>query len=122
MDDRPREGDILDVVCVGGHHFTIRYGYYDEAERAISEPIPIYPCFIEEPVFTPEGRPLVTRMQDACEHYTTTGEGDGWCADCIYCLGNHQQIGVCQCEHRRKQNLHAPYSMHPVQADAPAIP
>lgn len=102
--DLPCEGDIFDIVSVGGHQFTIRYGYYEETERGTTDPIPIYPCFISEPRYTPDGMPLVTRVQDACEHYRTenTQEGDGWCADCIHCLSEQAHIGICRCEHRRK--------------------
>lgn len=101
----PREGDIHEVVCVGGHTFTIRYGYYNETERCTTDPIPIYPCFLSKPHYTAEGFPLVTRIQDACEYYFT-GEGsagDGWCADCLHCSGDQGEIGICQCVHRRKQ-------------------
>lgn len=103
----PREGDVHAVECVGGHSFTIRYGYYDESERHSTDPIPIYPCFISNPHYTTEGFPLVTRIQDACEHYFTGEEntGDGWCADCLHYSAGHTQIGICQCEHRRKQTL-----------------
>ena len=99
----PREGDIHEVIYVGGHSFTIRYGYYSESERGTTDPIPIYPCFITHPHYTEEGHPLVTRIQDACEHYQTEEEsgGDGWCADCVHCLNSHKEIGICQCEHRR---------------------
>lgn len=108
LSSTPREGDIHEVVCVGGHSFTIRYGYYSELERHSTDPIPIYPCFITKPHYTDEGHPLVTRIQDACEHYHTGGEtGDGWCADCIHCTGGHNEIGICRCEHRRKQPMTA---------------
>lgn len=99
----PHEGDIHEVICVGGHTFTIRYGYYTEAERNKTEPIPIYPCFITDPHYTPEGHPLVTRIQDACEHYQAgEGEtGDEWCADCVHCFNEHTEIGICQCPQRK---------------------
>lgn len=106
MQDRsPREGDIHEVVCVGGHCFTIRYGYYSELERGNADPIPIYPCFITEPHYTDDGHPLVTRIQDACEHYCVGDglDGDGWCADCIHCNITHNEIGICRSVHRRKQ-------------------
>ena len=99
----PIEGDIFDIVFVGGHRFTIRYGYYEEAERGTADPIPIYPCFIKDPHYTIEGHPLVTRVQDACEHYEPTGDGDGWCADCIHCASEGLEIGICKCDHRRKR-------------------
>lgn len=103
----PREGDVYEVVTIGGHSFTIYYGYYSSAERHNTEPLPIYPCFLTEPRFTAEGRPLVTRIQDACEHYTVSkdSDGDGWCADCQHFSGNHNTIGICQCEHRRLQKV-----------------
>lgn len=98
---KPKEGDIHEVVTVGGHSFTIRYGYYCEEERS-TEPIPIYPCFITRPHYTTEGHPLVTRFQDACSHYKAAETtGDGWCADCIHCSGTHREIGICRCEERR---------------------
>ena len=99
----PREGDVHEVVRVGGHSFTILYGYYTSAERQNTDPLPIYPCFITEPRFTPEGQPLVTRIQDACEHYSIgkEGDGDGWCADCRHFSGTHSTIGICQCVDRR---------------------
>lgn len=103
MNTKPREGDIYDVVPVGGHSFVIRYGFYEESERGVSDPIPIFPCFLTNPVHTDEGSPLVTRIQDACEHYIPTqGEGDGWCADCIHCQNWYTEIGICQCPRRQK--------------------
>ena len=105
MNAKPREGDIYDVVHVGGYDFIIRYGFYEEGERGASDPIPIFPCFLADPVHTLEGYPLVTRIQDACEHYFPgeNNKGDGWCADCVHCVGIHDAIGVCQCPNRRKQ-------------------
>lgn len=100
----PAEGDVFDILQVGGHSFTIRYGYYDEAERHITEPIPIYPSFEKEPCYTVEGYPLITRVQDACKHYSPLGDGDGWCADCVYCASADLEIGICRCEHRRKRS------------------
>lgn len=98
---KPEEGDLYEVVTVGGHVFTIRYGYYSDQDRANTDPIPIYPCFLTTPRYDPEGKPLITRIQDACEHYhANDGEGDGWCADCIHCAISHREIGICQCEHR----------------------
>lgn len=100
----PREGDIHEVIRVGGHSFTIRYGYYTDAERHSTDPIPIYPCFLSDPHYTSEGHPLVTRIQDACEYYSAGDEnaGDEWCADCIHCTSAYGEIGICKCPHRRR--------------------
>lgn len=98
----PREGDIHEIVNVGGHSFTIRYGYYTDAERLHADLLPIYPCFLTDPHYTSQGHPLVTRIQDACQFYQTADgiAGDGWCADCIYCTGAHSAIGICTCPDR----------------------
>ena len=102
MDTRPREGDIYDVVHIGGHQFVIRYGFYDESERDDSEPIPIFPCFLTSPAHTDEGHPLVTRIQDACQHYSAAqGDGDGLCADCTHCRTWQSEIGICECPHHK---------------------
>ena len=103
----PEEGQVHEIVCIGGHTFTIRYGYYDESERDTTDPIPIYPCFISDPCYTAEGFPLVTRIQDACEHYFVEDgiTGDGWCADCLHCSGDQGEIAICQCVHRKKEQL-----------------
>ncbi len=102
----PREGDIYSIVNVGGHSFTIRYGYYSQEERHTQEPIPVYPCFEMLPHYTEEGFPLVTRIQDACEFYKALegSEGDRWCADCIYCEGIQDEIGICKCQFRRRSD------------------
>ena len=98
-----QEGDIHEIVDVGGHRFTIRYGYYDASERHSTDPIPVYPCFLSHPHYTKEGFPLITRIQDACEYYYPGHlNGDGWCADCLHCSGEHGEIGICQCSQRRK--------------------
>ena len=101
----PREGEIFERVSIGGYEFVIRYGYYTEEERSTTDPIPVYPCFITTPHFTEEGHPLVTRIQDACEHYQTSegSAGDCWCADCIHCISENSEIGICKNEHRRRE-------------------
>ncbi len=98
----PKEGDVYKVFHVGGHDFTIRYGFYSEADRC-TEPIPIWPCFLTQPKRAPDGYPLITRIQDACEHYLVAQgqDGDGWCADCTHCQQIHEQLGICRCDSRR---------------------
>lgn len=104
MDARPKEGDIFDVIYMGGHSLVIRYGYYDESERGVTDPIPILPCFLTDPKHTEDGWPLVTRIQDACEYYTAReGAGDGWCADCIHCQYWQAEVGICKCPQRKQR-------------------
>ncbi len=97
------EGEIYKTITVSGVEFAILYGYYSESERELGFPIPILPDFEAEPVYASCGRPYVTRIQDACEHYAPKrGVGDNWCADCRHYPDSKSDIGVCQCEQRKK--------------------
>ena len=65
------EGELYKVVTVFGKTFELWYGYYEDYEREnpTVEPMPIYPNFRKEPLYTDEGTPFVTMMQDACPYY-----------------------------------------------------
>ncbi len=100
-----RDGDIYEIVELYGHRFEIRYGYYEEYERQYSEPIPIYPLFREKPVFTSDGYPFATKMQEPCEKYKLQNEtiDNDRCADCIYFHSEGENIiGICKCEKKLK--------------------
>ena len=90
-----RDGDLYKTVTLHGRTFELRYGYYEEYERASSEPIPIYPDFRREPIFTDDGAPFVTAMQDACEHYRGASEGDV-CFGCGHYESGDELLGVCR--------------------------
>lgn len=97
------EGDVYKTITVADHTFTIKYGYYTESERTSDDPMPIFPDFDAEPLYSLDGYPLVLRIQEACEHYVPhDGIGDGWCADCTYYPSEYDEIGICRCEGRRK--------------------
>lgn len=98
-----KEGDLYKEFTIGGRTFRLFYGYYEEFEREYNEPIVIYPDFIQNPVFTDEGVPIVTAMQDVCEHYAGKQGGDG-CADCIYFRTSEELFGLCGCVKRRKRS------------------
>lgn len=94
-----KEGDIHTVINIEGKTFEIRYGYYDDCEREKWDPIPIYPDFLKNPIYTNEGYPFVTRTQDPCSHYISKRvRSDNWCADCIYFSDEKQEIGICKCK------------------------
>lgn len=98
---RPCDGDLYRKVELHGRCFELRYGYYEEFERARGEPIPIYPDFAVNPQYTDEGYPFVTQMQALCAH----GESrfaDGCCADCRHYLDGAELIGICLCPHNKK--------------------
>lgn len=97
-----KEGDIYKVITLAGREFVLRYGYYSDAERD-GDPMPILPDFEKEPCFDENGSPLVTRIQDACEHYSPRGSiGDGWCADCKHYPDENGDLGICQCENNKQ--------------------
>lgn len=100
-----RDGDLYKVVTVAGVSFELYYGYYDEIEREsrFTEPIPIYPSFIDEPVYTDGGYPFATEMQDVCEHFLGR-DGEDSCYACRHFVKGDELIGICRCEARRRIN------------------
>ncbi len=98
----PTENDIYKVIELHGRRFEIRYGYYEEIDRDY-EPVPIYPDFIKEPVYTDEGEPFVTLMQDPCESYEPNGRcSDRDCGTCVYTERGDDLIGICKCKKNKK--------------------
>ncbi len=100
----PREGDVYKVIQVGDKTFEIVYGYYSEEEKQWGEAMPILPDFTKTPIYTIDGEPLITRIQDACEFYEVSEnkEGDFWCADCVHNKSPKDEISICGCKHNRK--------------------
>ena len=96
----PRDGDPYKVITLHGKRFELRYGYYEEFERARGEPIPIYPDFKKEPLYTDAGYPFVTAMQDACPHHS--GNAPFGCHDCLYYKEGEELIGICTCEKNKR--------------------
>ena len=98
-----REGDLFKVIELHGARFEIRYGYYEEIERQ-HEPMEIYPDFIKNPVYTKEGFPFVTLMQDACNNYKAANKDFGNdCSSCIYMERGDELIAVCRCPKNRRE-------------------
>ena len=104
----PKEGDLYKVVNTYGRTFEMRYGYYEECDRQspLCDPVVIYPDFIKEPVYTDDGTPFVTMMQDACRSYKGGAKRtvDTTCADCKYFERGEEWFGVCKCKLRKKNN------------------
>lgn len=107
----PKEGNLHKVITAHGKTFELYYGYYEDCDREnpLAEPMPIYPNFIENPVYTDEGVPFVTAMQDPCKHFkhgagrSDDGE-DNTCSYCIHYEKCEELLGVCRCMARRKKN------------------
>ena len=98
-----KEGDLYKIVNTFGKTFELRYGYYSESDRRY-EPDVIYPDFIKEPMYTEEGTPFVTMMQDACPHYKgrAARTSDTTCAECHYFRHGEEWFGVCVCLPNKK--------------------
>lgn len=97
----PREGELYKTLTIAGHSFELRYGYYEEREKAFCPPVLIYPDLVAAPLFAPDGSALVTQIQDPCPHFElAAGREEKWCGDCIHFDGPHPEIGICRCEHR----------------------
>ena len=93
-----RDGDLYKTITLFGKTFEIKYGFYEDYERenAFCEPIPIYPNFKKEPIYTDEGFPFVTQMQVLCK-YGDSRFSDGCCVDCAHFLQGQDLIGICKC-------------------------
>ena len=102
-----KEGELFRSVTTYGKTFELRYGYYGEKDREnpLCEPVPIYPDFVREPIYTDEGKPFVTMMQDACENYKGSARRspDTTCAECRYFERGEEWFGVCKCPHKRER-------------------
>ncbi|MBQ7406700.1 MAG: hypothetical protein IJW11_02935 [Clostridia bacterium] len=101
------EGELYKVVTTFGKTFELRYGYYQECDRQspLCDPVVIYPDFVKDPVYTDEGMPFVTMMQDACKSYRgdTKRTPDTTCAECKYFRRGEDWIGICTCLKNKKQ-------------------
>ena len=104
----PKEGDLYKVVNTHGRTFELRYGYYEECDRQnpLCEPIVIYPDFTKGPVYTDEGIPFVTMMQDVCKNYRGEAKRtpDTTCAECKYFQRGEEWFGICDCPKNKRLN------------------
>lgn len=100
------EGDLYKEVKTFGRTFELRYGYYGDQDRQnpLCTPAVIYPDFTREPLYTDNGEPFVTMMQDNCPNYR--GENsktpDTTCSECEYFKRGEEWFGICTCEKNKK--------------------
>ena len=104
-----KEGELYKVVTTFGKTFELRYGYYEECDRQspLCDPVVIYPDFTKEPVYTDEGTPFVTMMQDACKNYKGEAKRtpDTSCAECKYFQRGEEWFGICDCPKNKRRNV-----------------
>ena len=91
-----KEGSLYKIIELYGNKFEIRYGYYQDIDRysKYSEPIPIFPDFISNPVYANNGKMFVTHMQDKCINYEGNISNDS-CYSCKYFNIGIDLIGTC---------------------------
>lgn len=99
---KPKQGDLYKVVEIMGVRFELRYGYYDEMDKfgKYPEPIPIYPDLKSEPVYAEGNIPIVTAMQDVCEHFI--GDEEGGCGECQHYERGEELFGCCRCPNNKR--------------------
>lgn len=102
----PTEGELYKVVTTYGKTFELRYGYYEDFERENQavEPMPIYPNFKKQPLYTDDGSPFVTMMQEICPHYKGEKKRtpDSACDECKYFKQGEDWFGICTCAKNKK--------------------
>jgi len=100
-----KEGDLYRVVETFGKTFELRYGFYEENDRIspLCKPVIVYPDFQRNPLYTDEGKPFVTMMQDACNKYkgSVRRTTDTTCSECKYFERGEEWFGVCACPYNR---------------------
>ena len=85
---------------VEGATLTIPLRYDEKAGRYME----VYPDFIKDPVYTPEGNPIMLTLEDACAfgEKKDTSEALIDCGSCrFYRQMQNTLIGVCGCEKKR---------------------
>ena len=99
-----KEGDVYKTVTAGGHTFILRYGYYEDYERAAGEPVVVYPDLELNRMYSTEGYRLVTAIQDVCVCYEGKNRAseDACCSECVYYPNTHACIDICTCEQNRQ--------------------
>lgn len=100
----PKEGDLHSVVTVGGYTFELKYGYCDERDRASGEPYILHPDLASRPLYTEDGRRIVTALQSICSYYLPPDgcERENCCYTCTFYPDKLAEIGICGCAMMRK--------------------
>lgn len=86
---------------VEGATLTIPLQY----DKKTGKYIEVYPDFLEHPVYTPEGHPIMLTLEDACAFGEPKDAAEGLldCGSCrFYRPFSNTLIGVCGHEKKRK--------------------
>ena len=103
-----QEGELYKVITTFGKTFELKYGYYGEKDRQnpLCQPAVIYPDFTVEPLYTDNGEPFVTMLQDACTSYGGNGNRtpDTTCAECKHFKRGEEWFGICTHPKNKRAN------------------
>ena len=101
-----KEGDLYKVITIDSHVFELRFGYYEDFERAGNNPVVVYPDLEKDKRYTACGLLIVTAIQEPCSFYRSEGmhESEDCCGDCVYFYKPRDEIGICRCEGKRAKN------------------
>ena len=91
----PAEGDHYKTLYIKGKKFDLFYGYYEDSDRRYSEPYVLYPDFLKSPVYTDDGFPFATMMQEACQNFEGIKSADCDCSQCKHFVKFDELLGVC---------------------------
>lgn len=102
-----KEGDLYKVYTVEEHTFEIRYGYYEQSERGLIDPLPVFPDLVKRPAYTKNGRPVVTVIQVPCKYYAPHNKqhSEEWCGDCMHYSDASREIAVCNCDNLKEESI-----------------
>ncbi len=100
----PKEGDIYKIVSIDEHTFELRYGYYEEFERG-GDPVVLYPDLEARPLYTREGKRIVSAIQNVCGHYLhpVGRTPENCCYTCSHYQNKKEDISICGCEKQRRE-------------------
>lgn len=103
--EKKEEGILYKTVEIAGVRFDIRYGYESEEERRYWPPSPIYPNFVQQAQYTPDGTPFVLAYQEVCEHYDPIVADTDFveCYNCHFFTRCEDLIGLCRSPQRRER-------------------
>lgn len=103
----PKEGDLYKVITACGKSFPLYYGYYEEADRycTYNDPVEVYPDFISDPVYTEDGTPFATAMQDPCQYFQGELDEDSTCYHCRHYQKCEELLGICTCSYKKKPQV-----------------
>ena len=101
-----KDGELYEILCVGGHRFEIYCGYLSKHDAKMKVAVPLYPNFTKEPKYDPNGYRLTSCGTDPCRYadLMPTSSEYSTCLNCRHfdrISDPPEFIGICKNEKRR---------------------